>query len=47
MKIKIIDEDTIEIIKDDNTVTKKKINHSALKRLSSMPDKYRDKWWQV
>lgn len=43
MKIKLIDDDTIEIVKTNSFKKKKR----GLDKLMSMPDKYRSSWWDV
>jgi len=44
MKIKIIDEDTIEILPLKKTVKKQS---KPMDKLVSMPDKNRKHWWQI
>jgi hypothetical protein len=52
MKIRIIDKDTFEVVKDDipsgKKDLKKKISvNDKIKKMASIPDKNREKWWEV
>jgi len=49
MKIKIIDKDTFEIIKEEDPkkLAKKKNVSDNIRRLSAVPNKQRENWWDV